>query len=131
VLLNASSPSEIDSAFATLVNQRVGALVVTGENFFFTQRDLLVELAARHAMPTIYGYSEIVRGGGLISYGARYAEAFRLLGINTVASSRAKKPPACRCSKSRKSSLSLTSRRLTHSATIPLTLLGRADEVIE
>ena len=63
VILNASSPSEIESAFATLVSERVGALVVTGENFFLTQRDLLVELAADHAVPTIYAYREFVSPG--------------------------------------------------------------------
>src|SRR5262249_28611615 len=116
VLLNASTPSEIDSAFATLVSERVSALVVTGENFFFTQRNLLVELAARHAMPTIYGYSEIVRGGGLISYGARYAEGFRLLGINTGRILKGEKAADLPVQQVTKIELALTSRPLTHSA---------------
>jgi putative ABC transport system substrate-binding protein len=69
LILDASSPSEIDSAFGTLVSERAGALVVSGEVFFLTQRDRLVELAARHAIPTIYAYHEYVRAGGLMSYG--------------------------------------------------------------
>jgi putative ABC transport system substrate-binding protein len=54
IIANASSATEIESAFEALVGQRVGALVVSGEAFFLTQRSLLVELAARHALPTIY-----------------------------------------------------------------------------
>jgi putative ABC transport system substrate-binding protein len=132
VILNASSPSEIESAFATLVSERAGALVVTGENFFLTQRDLLVELAARHAMPTIYGYSEIVRAGGLISYGAHYADAFRLVGINTgriLKGEKAANLPVQQVTK-----IELVVNLKTAKAlglTIPPTLLGRADRVIE
>ena len=55
-ILDASSPSEIEAAFAKLAGEGAGALVVSGENFFLTQRDLLVELAARYAMPTMYGF---------------------------------------------------------------------------
>ena len=61
VILKASNPSEIESAFASLVSERAGALVVSGENFFLTQRHLMVELVARHAVPTIYAYREFVR----------------------------------------------------------------------
>jgi putative ABC transport system substrate-binding protein len=81
VILNASSPSEIESAFEALVGQRIGALVVSGEIFFLTQRGRLVELAARHAVPTIYAYREFPVAGGLMSYGADFAEPYRLLGI--------------------------------------------------
>jgi putative tryptophan/tyrosine transport system substrate-binding protein len=66
VILNASSPSEIDSAYATLVGERMGALVVSGENFFLTERDRLVALAAQHAVPTMYAYREYTKAGGLI-----------------------------------------------------------------
>src|SRR5712672_2260112 len=64
VILNASSPGEIESVFATVVSEGVGALVVSGENFFLTQRGLIVELAGRHAVPTIYPYREFVLAGG-------------------------------------------------------------------
>src|SRR5215471_2984263 len=69
MILSASSPSEIESVFATLVGERVGALVVSGENFFLTQSDRLVELAADHAVPTIYAYREFVAAGGLMRRG--------------------------------------------------------------
>src|SRR6478672_8836946 len=81
VILNASSPGEIESAFEVLVDQRVGALVVSGEIFFLNQRDRLVELAARHAVPTIYAWREFPIAGGLMSYGADFAEPYRLLGV--------------------------------------------------
>jgi putative tryptophan/tyrosine transport system substrate-binding protein len=81
VILNASSPSEIEAAFEVLVGQRIGALVVSGEIFFLNQRDRLVELAARHAVPTIYAYREFPVAGGLMSYGADFAEPYRLLGV--------------------------------------------------
>jgi putative ABC transport system substrate-binding protein len=74
MILNASSPSEIESAFEALVDQRAGALVVSGETFFLTQRSRLVELAAHHAVPTIYAYREFPVAGGLMSYGGDYTE---------------------------------------------------------
>jgi ABC-type uncharacterized transport system substrate-binding protein len=83
VILNASSSSEIESAFATIASERIGALVVSGENFFLTQRNLLVTLAAHHAVPTIYPYHEFVLAGGFMSYGTHYVDAFRQVGANT------------------------------------------------
>src|SRR6516162_2264968 len=80
VILDATSPSEIEAAFEALVRQRAGALVVSGEIFFLTQRDRLVELAVRDAMPTIYAYREFPVAGGLMSYGADFKEPYRLLG---------------------------------------------------
>src|SRR5262249_45485703 len=58
IILEASTPGGIESAFETLVGQRVDALVVSGEVFFLTQRDRLVELAARHAVPAAYAFRE-------------------------------------------------------------------------
>ena len=83
LVLNASSPSEIELAFETLVSERIGALVVAGENFFLTQRGLIVELAARHAVPTIYAAREFVLAGGLMSYGTPQVEAVRQVGVST------------------------------------------------
>ena len=132
VVLNASSPSQIELAFATLVSERAGALVVTGENFFLTQRDLLVGLAARHAIPTIYGHRDIALAGGLISYSGRYDEAFRQVGINTgriLKGEKAANLPVEQIAK-----IELVVNLKTAKAlglTIPLPILGRADQVIE
>ena len=69
VILEASTPSEIESVFATIVRERLGALVVSGENFFLSRRDRLVELAAQHRVSTL---REFVTAGGLMSYRKRY-----------------------------------------------------------
>src|SRR5262245_13946956 len=82
VILEASTPGEIESTFKVLVGQHVDALVVSGEIFFLTQRDRLVELAARHAVPTIYAYREFPVAGGLMSYGADFKEPYRLGGVS-------------------------------------------------
>jgi putative tryptophan/tyrosine transport system substrate-binding protein len=132
VILNASTPSEIESAFATLVSERVGALVVSGENFFLTQHDLMVELAARHAVPTIYPYREFVLAGGLMSYGTHFADAFRQIGVNTGRILKGEKPADLPVQQVTKIELAInlkTAKAL--GLTIPLPLLGRADEIIE
>ena len=106
VILNASSPGAIESAFEALVDQRVGALVVSGEIFFLTERDRLVELAARHAVPTIYAFREFPVAGGLMSYGADFAEPYRLLGVYAGRISRGRSRPISQFNRPPRSSLS-------------------------
>jgi len=132
MILNASSPSEIESAFATLVGERAGALVVSGENFFLTQRDRLVELAADHAMPTIYAYREFVAAGGLMSYGASVSDANRRVGVNTGRILKGAKPADLPVEQITKIEFIInlkTARAL--GLQVPLHLLQFADEVIE
>jgi putative ABC transport system substrate-binding protein len=83
MILEASNPSEIESAFTTLVRERASALVVSGEVFFLTQRDRLVRLATQHAIPTIYAYREYVTAGGLMSYGGNLRDMYRQIGVYT------------------------------------------------
>ena len=78
---NATKDGDIDRAFATIVQRRLGALLVTGDPFSFAQHERLVALAARHAVPTIYWAREFAEGGGLISYGASQKDAFHQAGI--------------------------------------------------
>ena len=78
--LNASSEGEIDTAFDTLVQQRVGGLFVGADIFFQLRREQLIALAARHAIPTIYHDRSIVAAGGLMSYGISIAEGYRQAG---------------------------------------------------
>jgi len=79
-VLKASSESEIDSAFAALVQLHAAALVVAADPFLSSRREQLVALASRHAVPSIYAWREFAASGGLISYGASLTSAFRLLG---------------------------------------------------
>jgi putative ABC transport system substrate-binding protein len=80
-VLKASTESEIDAAFATLVQLHAGALVIGSDSFFYKQRDQLVALASRHAVPAIYGSREFVAAGGPISYGPNLPGIFRQVGI--------------------------------------------------
>ena len=82
-VLNASSPSEIDAAFATLVREQTDALLTNSESYFMIQRDQLAALAARHAVPTMYAFRENALAGGLMSYGSNFLHATRRLGLYT------------------------------------------------
>ena len=83
VVLNARTSSDIDMAFASLVRERVGALVVGAGAFLVSRRDQIVALAERHAIPAIYGFREYAVDGGLISYGNDIPDAFRRAGVHT------------------------------------------------
>jgi len=81
--LTASTVGEIDQAFVVLGQQRSDALILNGDLLFTSQRDLIVALAARHRIPTIYHEEAFPRAGGLISYGASVIAAYRQAGIYT------------------------------------------------
>ena len=91
-ILNASNERDIDAAFASFARERVEALIFGGDAPFTGQRDRLVALAARHAMPAVYNLREFVAAGGLISYGASSAEAYRQVGIYTGRILKGEKP---------------------------------------
>jgi putative tryptophan/tyrosine transport system substrate-binding protein len=132
LVVTATSPSEIEATFATLVRERAGGLVVSGENFFLTQRDLLVHLAARNALPTVYAYREFVLAGGLISYGTHYVDAFRQVAVITSRVLKGEKPAGLPVQQVTKIELAINLKTAnTLGVTIPLPLLSRADEVIE
>jgi putative ABC transport system substrate-binding protein len=80
-VLNASTESDLDEAFVSLAQSDPGGLVVPAEPFFDSQRDRLVALAARHAIPAIYGLREYVVAGGLMSYGASLPDSYRRAAI--------------------------------------------------
>jgi putative ABC transport system substrate-binding protein len=105
-ILKASTDSEIDGAFASLVQLHAGALVIGADPFFDSRREQLVALASRHAVPTIYESSEFAAVGGLISYGPSRMAAYRQVGIYAGGSSRAPSRPICRSSSRPHSSLS-------------------------
>ena len=79
-ILNASTERDLETAFAALVQRRTDALVVSGDTFFASQRNALVALAARHAIPAIYQRREYAEAGGLITYGTDFSDMFRQTG---------------------------------------------------
>jgi putative ABC transport system substrate-binding protein len=83
VVLNARTPNDVDTAFASLVRERAGALVVGAGAFLLSRRAQIIALAARHAIPAIYGFREYSADGGLISYGNDIPDAFRRAGVHT------------------------------------------------
>jgi putative ABC transport system substrate-binding protein len=85
-ILKAGSESEIDAAFASLVQLQAGALLVAADPFLSSRREQLVALAARHAVPAIYAWREFAASGGLISYGPTSLPVFRQLGTHAEGS---------------------------------------------
>ena len=131
-VLQASTPSEIDTAFGTLVEVRAGALVVAGDSLFTSRRNQIIALAARHAVPAIYIYREFASAGGLMSYGTDLADSYRQLGRYTAKILKGARPADLPVQQVVKLELVInlkTAKAL--GLTIPATLLARADEVIE
>jgi putative tryptophan/tyrosine transport system substrate-binding protein len=132
VVLNASSEREIDAVFASLADHKVEALMVDADALFVSRRDQLVAQAARHAIPAIYDLRDFVAAGGLMSYGASLADAYRQAGVYTGRVLKGEKPADLPVQQSTKVELVLnlkTAKAL--GLTFPISLLGRADEVIE
>jgi putative tryptophan/tyrosine transport system substrate-binding protein len=132
IVLNASSDSEIDSACAAVVEQRASALIIGADSFFLSRRDQIVALAARYGLPTIFPYQEEASIGGLMSYGTDLADAYRLQGYYVGRVLKGEKPADLPVQRSTKVQLTLnlkTAKAL--GVAFPLSLLGRADEVIE
>ncbi len=80
VVLNASSESELDAAFASMMQRPVGGLLGASDPFFFSRRDRIVSLAAQYRIPGIYYLREFAQAGGLMSYGNNLADAYRIIG---------------------------------------------------
>jgi putative ABC transport system substrate-binding protein len=131
-LLNATTESEIDAAFTTIVEQKNGALIIGTDPFLLGQRDQLVRLAARHMVPTIYFLREFVEAGGLMSYGPNIANGYRQAGVYTGLILNGANPAVLPIVRPTQFLLYLNLKTAkTLGLQIPPLLLALADEVIE
>jgi putative ABC transport system substrate-binding protein len=131
-ILKASTESEIDGAFASFVQMRTHALQVGSDPYFASRREQIVALAARYAVPTIYEWREFAVAGGLISYGTSLAGMYRLAGTYVGRVLAGAKPADLPVQQPTKFELVVnlkTAKALGLS--VPQSILGRADEVIE
>lgn len=132
VVLEARTDDELEAVFVALVQQRAGALVVGADPFFGRRINKLVELAAVQKMPTMYPLREYAEAGGLMSYGTSIAEAHRIVGLYAGRVLKGEKPADLPVQQATKVEMVVnlkTAKAL--GLTVPLPLIGRADEIIE
>jgi len=131
-VLHASSEREIDTAFATLVQLRAGALVIGADALFNSRSEQLAALTIRHRVPAIYQFREFVSAGGLMAYGSTVLDTYRPLGIYTGRILKGEKPAEMPVQQATKVELVINMKTAkAFGLSVPLPLIGRVDEVIE
>ena len=131
-IVNAGSAGDVDPAFATLAQRRVEALLIVGHALFTGQRDRLVALAERYALPAMYPLREYVAAGGMMSYGGSITDAYRQVGVYASRILKGEKPGDLPIMLPTKFELVINSKTAKAlGITVPDALLARADEVIE
>jgi putative ABC transport system substrate-binding protein len=131
-VLRASTETELDDAFTAVLQMRAGVLVIANSVFFNGHIEQMAALANRQMLPAIYTYRDFVAAGGLMSYGAELTESYRLAGGYTGRILKGEMPADLAVQEATKVELYInlkTAKAL--GLTVPLPLLGRADEVIE
>ena len=131
-VLHASSEREIEAAFETLVKLRAGGLVIMPDQLFLARSEQLAALTVRHALPAVHLFREFAAAGGLISYGSDETEYYRMIGTYIGRILKGEKPSDLPVQQATKVELIInlkTARALGLS--VPLPLVGRADEVVE
>jgi len=132
LVLGASNRGEIDAAFETMTREGVQGLVVSGDAFYSRRREQFAALATRHAMPTNYQYREFVKAGGLMSYGTSAYEGYRVVGSYVGRILKGEHPADLPLQQGTRIELAINMNAAKAiNITFPLTILGRADEVIE
>src|ERR1035441_2368025 len=131
-VMQASTDRDFDAVFAKLIQLRAGGLVIGSDPFFTSRSQQLAKLTVDHAVPAVYQFREFAVAGGLLSYGAAITDAYRLAGNYTGRGLKGDKPADLPVQQATKVEMIInlkTAKAL--GITVPLPLIGRADEVIE
>jgi putative ABC transport system substrate-binding protein len=132
LVLKASTEREVDSAFAAVLAEHAGAMVVVADPFFFLRREQFAALAARHAVPTIHFFREFVTAGGLMSYGTSLSDGYRQIGIYVGRILKGEKPADLPIVQPTRFEMVINLEAAKAlGLTVPNDLLVAADEVIE
>jgi putative tryptophan/tyrosine transport system substrate-binding protein len=131
-VLNAANESDFDAVFADIKRLRVGGLVIGAGSVFLRGLSKLAALTIRHAMPAIYAYSTFTAAGGLMSYGSDFLDSYRLAGVYTGRVLKGENPAELPVVQATKFKLVINLKTAkAFGITVPNTLIGRADELIE
>ena len=130
--VEARRPADFDRAFSNMTRARAGVLTVLSSNMFLTERRRLVDLAAKNRLPAVYQWREFVDAGGLMSYGQNFADSFRRAATYVDKILKGAKPADLPVEQPTKLELVINLKTAkVLGLTIPQSLLGRADEVVQ